>query len=244
MTDDNGENKPLSAREKLVAQVAAQQQQQAERSIEILGETIQKKVIFEALHQLLKVDNITASEAIEHIALDTPLKTQEARLLLRDLGYEKGSAYAGELKKIAEVSFVGDKVFRFDPSDILKKLTPMEREMIPYGKTNVAEFAQRRQESAVAQHQMQRRIRENLERFDAPKPQPKPVDRSIGKTISPELARAAEEGGFKPGGMQRRVDDAWAGKPEKPAFYDKLQPPANPDVKKNSKPENGEGGPK
>ena len=245
MADYTGNDTPQSPAEKLAARIAAVQQQQAARSIDLHGETIQKKVIFEALHQLLRVENTVASEAIDHIALGAPIKTQEARELVRDLGYDGSSPYAKEVRKIAEVSFVAhEKGYRFDPADVLEKLTPLEREMIPYGKTNVTEFAQRRHETAVSKRQMERRIRERLDAFAAPRPEPVYPDNSAGKTISPALAKAAEEGGFKPGGMQRRVDDAWAGKPEKPAFYDKVQPPANPDFKKTTKPDNGEGGPK
>jgi len=224
-----------SAKEIFDAKVNVLQAQHAQTSITVNGEPVQKKVIFEVLHLLQGADKAVAMEVCEHIALNGQIKTQEARELMRELGYYKGSAYGGEVKKIVESSMIvkGPGIV-FDPAIILEKLTHIERQMIALGKTNVQEFIARNAESSAAQARTARNLKEKQTAFShTPEPLTVKINKSAGKEASPELRKAYEDAGIKPDRVQGRIDDAWQGKPAKPLFYDRAHPEANPDVKKD-----------
>jgi hypothetical protein len=224
-----------SAKDIFAARVNSVEAQHAQTSVTVNGEIVQKKVIFESLYLLQRADATVTMEVCEHIALNSSIKTPEGRELLRELGYYKGTPYGNEVKKIVESSLiVKGPGLVFDPAVILEKLTPVERQMMAVGKTNVQEFLQRNAASSAAQGRNERKIRE-AEEVLTHKPEPRPVqiDRSAGKQASPELRKAYEDLGVKPDRVQGRINDALEGKPPKPFFYDREHPPANPDVKKD-----------
>jgi hypothetical protein len=224
-----------SAKDAWDARMSAQQAQHAQRSIELHGETIQKKVIFETVPVLRRADAAVVQEVCEHIAFAEPVKTQAGRELVREIGYYKGNPYGEEIRKIVDASLVSTKEgYTFDPSAIMEKLTAVERQAMAAGKTNVQEFME---QSAQRTTDVARKARERKDALQNPPPKPDttyvPVDRSVGREPSPELRRAYEEEGIKPEKLKRRLDDAWEGRPAKPLFYDREHPKANPEPKKD-----------
>jgi hypothetical protein len=206
-----------------------------QRAIDIGGnETIQKQVIYNTLPAMLRAGGEAALEVAQYVALGVPLVTQDGKELAEAIGYDrftKGSAYGGELQKIMNCSLMADiGGLKFDPSEILSKLTHFERSMMFTGEKNIQVFMKKVGEEA-AQEAVARRMSEeylNPPPYQRPSLPFTPAPRFSGADLTPELKREYEKLGISEESKQKALlDDALKGKPPKPLFYYWPQPLGN-----------------